>query len=365
MSDGPAGAGKSRALVGLAALALLGGVGLLFRAREAPVDKPAGEREAVPLESPALPSATAPPVPLGVLEAGPRAEPVSANLDASPTPLVRARWGGGEGELGRHRMQEGNAEAPMSLALAGSDVLVLDQVNARVVRYDAQGRASGSFAATATTQELTVADDGTTVLLDRLVDKKVTLVGPSGRRVGEVPLPASAGEAGLLTGLFVDGNDVYVEREHGALVRVGTTDGQPSAEPKSLQGRPSKDGVLLLSATLSDAPAGLAVVNAFDRKLGALRFARQVGFARPAHVVAMLDTDAKGTIYLGLWAGEGAQVHVACMDPADGRVRGRVVVPLSETPEESFRDFAVRADGTIVFSHRTEQGVELRTATCP
>ena len=234
-----------------------------------------------------------------------------------------------------------------------------------MVCYDAKGRQVSAVFATSTTQDLAIAVDGTTVLLDRLVDKKITLLSPSGRRVGELALPEGVGETGLLTGLFVDGDDVYVEKEHGALVRIGTTDGKPSAEPKSLQGRPSKDGALLLSATLTDAAAGLTAVNAFDRKAGALRFARQVSFARPAHSVALLDSDAKGIIYLGVWAGTGSQVHVACMDPSDGHVLGRVVVPLSETPEEALRDFAVRPDGTIVSSYRTDDGVELRTARCP
>lgn len=355
---------KNRPLLVLAVVVVLGALAVvLMRRRGAPVDAHAPE----PAESTgALTSPTPTPV-VSAPEAVVSAEPMASASAPSPTepPLLRARWGSRDGELGHVRGTEGNAEGPMSFALAGTDVLVLDQVNGRLVRYDAKGRQLSSTTTTATTQDVAVAADGTTVLLDRLVDKKITLLDPKGRRVGEIALPESAGETGLLTGLFVDGADVYVEKEHGALVRIGTTDGKPSEEPKSLQGRPSKDGALLLSAGLTDADNGLTAVNAFDRKAGALRFARQVSFPRPAHGIALLDTDAKGTIYLGVWAGSGSQVHVACMDPADGHVLARVMVPLSETPEEAFRDFAVRPDGTIVFSYRTDEGVELRTARCP
>ncbi len=353
---------KNRPLLTVAAvLALVGLAAILARRSGAPPEPRSREVAA----SAATPPEPPEPPPVAAAAPGTFAEASSAEAPLPAAPLLKARWGSRDGELGHVRAAEGNAEGPMSFALSGADVVVLDQVNGRAVRYDAKGRQVSSVAATPTTQDVAVAADGTTVLLDRLVDKKITLFDPRGRRVGELALPQAAGEAGLLTGLFVDGADVYVEKEHGALVRIGTTDGKASAEPMSLQGRPSKDGALLLSAALTDAAAGLTAVNAFDRKAGALRFARQVTFARPAHSVALLDTDAKGTIYLGVWAGPGSQVHVACMDPTDGHVLGRVIVALSETPEEAFRDFAVRPDGTIVSSYRTDDGVELRTARCP
>ncbi|CAN5888527.1 hypothetical protein BH11MYX4_BH11MYX4_38670 [soil metagenome] len=56
---------------------------------------------------------------------------------------------------------------------------------------------------------------------------------------------------------------------------------------------------------------------------------------------------------------------VACLDPSDGHVLGRVSLPLSHTPEESLRDFTVGDDGTIVYAVRGEDGVEYQNATCP
>jgi hypothetical protein len=289
-------------------------------------------------------------------DAGPR--------DSGPNALVIARWGSGRGELGRDRPQEGNPEGPMSLVLAGKDLLVLDQVNGRLARYDDKGRLLSTSDAPHTAQDLAVAKDGTVAMVDRLVDKSITLVDASGRKIGELPL-TRVPEPGLVTAVVVDGKDVYVEKEHGSLVLIGTTDGKPADEAVELSGRPSKDGALLLTAGLSSKPQGRAYLNAFDRKSQSLRFARTNHFPRPSQAVLLLDSDAKGTIYLGVAAGDPGDAYVACLDPGDGHVLGRVTLPLSHTPEEAFRDFTVGDDGTIAFAVRTDDGVQYRTATCP
>jgi hypothetical protein len=283
--------------------------------------------------------------------------------DAGSATWAGARWGSRRGELGRSSPTEGNPEGPMSFAVAGKDLLVLDQVNGRLVRYDAHGHVLGSSTIPETVQDVAVAKDGTTALLDRLAGKTVSLVDASGRRVGELPL---TGDTGALTGVFVDGNDVYVEQDHGGLVNVGTTDGQPPGSPPAqLGGRPSKDGKLLLTATLAAAAEGKVTVNAIDRAKNELRFARLVQVARPASVIVLLDTDAHGTVYLGVDAGEPETANVVCMDPNDGHVIGRVNLPLSAGPEETFRDFAVDDDGNIVYALRTDQGVTYASARCP
>jgi len=292
----------------------------------------------------------------------------SPGATSTPEPatsvVVSARWGSGRGELGRLRPQEGNPEGPMSFASAGEDLLVLDQVNQRVVRYDARGEVKDTFEASPTTQDIAVAKDGTVALLDRLVDKTVRLVDSRGRPVGSLSLPPDrVPDPGLVTGVFVDDKDVYVEKEHGVLVRIGTTDGRP-ADAAELTGRPSKDGTLLLMAVLS-APEARVNLNAFDRMLGTLRFARSIPFARPLREIVLLDTDRRGTIYLGTTAGRPPMFHVACLDPSDGHVIGRLSLPTSDVEEEAFRDFTVTDDGTIIASIRSEEGVQYLRERCP
>lgn len=290
-----------------------------------------------------------------------------ATDDGGGLPLLfGAKWGSQKGQLGRERAQEGNAEGPMSLAFAGDDLLVLDQVNGRVSRYGKDGKLRGTSEAPTTVQDVAVGADGSVAMLDRLGSKIVTVTDASGKKVGDLPLGARAGEAGLLTAVVVDGKTVYVEKEHGALVPIGTTDGKPIDDGATeLAGRPTKDGELLLTAGLASKRDGRAYVNAIDRKSGSLRFARNVLFPRPSQAIVLLDSDAAGRIYLGVAAGEPPQAHVACMDRGDGHVTGRLVLPMSHTPEESFRDFTVSADGTIAFAVRSEEGVEYRAARCP
>lgn len=253
----------------------------------------------------------------------------------------------------------------MSLALAGDDLFVLDQVNGRLARYDRSGRLERHMDVPGTVQDLAIAKDGSIALIDRLAGKAVTLLDANGRKIGELPLASSkVGETGLVTGVFVDGKDVYAEKEHGALVHLGTTEGGP-AEDKQLTGRPSKDGTLLLTAGLASAREGKAFLNALDRRTGTLRFSRVIAFPRPARTIALLDTDARGGIYLGVIGGPDGLAHVVCADPGDGHVTGRLALETSDTPEESFRDYVVGDDGTIVYAVRDESGVEYRTARCP
>ena len=292
-------------------------------------------------------------------------EEASTTANVGPSVIVVARWGSARGELGRDRPQEGNPEGPMSLVLAGRNLLVLDQVNGRLARYDEKGKLLGTTDAPTTAQDIAVGKDGTVAMVDRLVNKSITLVDANGRKIGELPLTTRVPEPGLVTGVMVDGKNVYVEKEHGALVLIGTTDGKAAQDEQQLSGRPSKDGALLLTAGLSSKAQGRAYLNAFDRKTQSLRFARQVQFPHPSQAIVLLDSDAKGTIYLGIAAGDPGDAHIACLDPGDGHVIGRTVVPLSHTPEEAFRDFAVGEDGTIVYAVRTDEDVQYRTARCP
>ena len=286
----------------------------------------------------------------------------AAVAESMRAPLVKAKWGSKRGELGHARPLEGNPEGPSSLAFAGRDLVVLDQVNGRAVRYDPRGNVISTFDAPITAQEIAVALDGTTALLDRLSAKTITLTDPSGRSVGVLPL---TGDTGLLTGVFFDGKDVYVEKEHGVLEKVGTTDGRRAAVVSTLQGRPSRDGQLLLTATLAAPAAGKVTINAFDRTKAALRFARIVQVSAPARSILLLDTDRNGIIYLGVAGGDPETANVACLEPKEGKVIGRVQLPTSVSPEESFRDLTVSDDGLIAYTLRDDDGVSYQTAHCP
>jgi hypothetical protein len=276
-----------------------------------------------------------------------------------PDGVIRAGWGSALGQVGHSLMSEGNPEGPMSFVRAGDELLVLDQVNSRVVRYDKNGRPIGTFDATHTTQDINVAKDGSVVMLDRLVDKRVRILDKNGKPKGELSLPSDMKETGLVTGVFTDDKNVYVEKSHGALVGLGTLDGQPLSEKTILTGRPSKSGNLLVSAALV---ANKLTVNAFDRAANKLRYTRVIPFKIVREIV-LVDTDAKDVVYVG--ASEEEKVNIACLDPGDGHVLGRLSLELSMVPEETFKQYSVADDGTITSSFMTEAGAEYHTEKCP
>ena len=183
--------------------------------------------------------------------------------------LARFGWGSGEGNLGRTRADESNPEAPMSLTVDGQgQVWIVDQVNERLVKLDRSGKVVGTVPIPLqAAQDVVVAPDGTALVLDRLVDKSIAVIGPDGKQKGELPiLGKGLEEGGASTGLFTDGKEVYVEREHGDSVRIGSAaSGASALFPASLDPR-LPAGCLLLPAGHAStfplgAPAGAAALS--------------------------------------------------------------------------------------------------------
>lgn len=276
-------------------------------------------------------------------------------------------WGNGAGNLGHSKPDEANPEAPMSLTVdALGQVWILDQVNERLVKLDKSGKEIGSMPLTVQAgQDVVVAPDGTVMVLDRLVDKSVALMGPDGKPRGELPLVGKGlEEGGASTGLFNDGNDVFVEREHGDSVKLGTTSGEASKERPEIPGRPAGDGKSYLTAGIVDGAAGTVMVTAIDREPQAHRFTRQLTLGQPVLALNALDADRSGIIYLGTvieLPGSTAEAPVfgialLCLDPLDGRPLGQTRFPANSMPEETFREMTVLPEGGVLFLERTPSG---------
>lgn len=295
---------------------------------------------------------------------------------SDPRVVAEFGWGSGEKNLGRDRPDEANPEAPMSLTVdAQGNVWILDQVNGRLVKVDRNGKRMGEVQLPVqAAQDVAVAKDGTAVVMDRLVDRSIALVGPDGKLKGELPVEGKGlEEGGGSTGVFTDGDDVYVEREHGDLVKVGTTKGVGDPERPEVPGRPSKDGQSWLSAGIVDAQAGLVMVTAIEKPSQAHRFTRQYALGSPVVNLNLLDSDGSGVIYLGsVVEAPGSteeapkfSVLLLCMDPVDGRPLGRVELPPNTGPEETFRELVVQEEGGVVYLHRTEAGAQVMRVSCP
>ncbi|MDY7225566.1 hypothetical protein [Hyalangium rubrum] len=306
-----------------------------------------------------------------------RAPSTPATGPRKPENLAELGWGSGPSQLGRERLQEGNPEAPMSMTVDPfGNVMVLDQVNGRLLRMDSEGKVQGTFPLTQQTpQDIAVARDGTLVVLDRLRDKTVAILDPAtGALRGELPVEGKGiDEPGLVTGTFVDGDSVYVEREHGALIRIGDTSGRADAERPEIPGRPTRDGRSYLLAGIIDRREGRVFVNAVDRQSGQHRYTREFRLRFPLLTIALLDSDLSGVIYLGVTgelptgkAEPASQLglRVFCLEQLDGKVLGQTDLPINAMPEETFRDLAVLDEGGVLYRHITEAGVTLMRASC-
>lgn len=304
------------------------------------------------------------------------AEPAENEVPAAAprTVFARAGWGSGAGELGRSRPEEANPEAPMSLA-EGTDgsVVVLDQVNRRLLRFDRDGHPAGTTPLTMSEpQDLAVARDGTAAVLDRLVDRNVTVLSPDGRTLGSLPVEGEGiPEGGGVTAVTVDGEDVYVERENGPMVRIGDIRGNAAQERREIPGRPTRDGLSYILAGLIEAPAGRFYVASIDRSTEEHRFTRELMVPLSLRQILMLDTDNAGIIYVAVAGApyeavseEQEEGVLLCLSPQDGSTIGSTALPPNTDPDETMREMIVLATGGVLFSMRSDDGVEIGFFDC-
>ncbi len=324
-------------------------------------------------------SSTRPGSGLGAVSASPSSSDRSTKSQGAGAPaaaadrkqLASATWGSGPGQLGRSIPQEGNPQAPSSFAVAPDrSLVVLDQVNSRLVRIGPDGQVrSTTPLSQQVPQDLAVGRDGSAAILDRLKDRSVTLLRPDGSVAGELPIVgANLSEAGAATGVFVDGDSVYVEKEHSALVRVGDTSGKPDPDQPTVPGRPSRDGTLYLNAGTIDPPAGRLYVNAIARPSLEHRYTRELRLGAPLLSLVLLDTDLRGNIYLGALLepkeGQPLVAHVICMSEQTGAPWGTADVPANGGPEETFRELTVLDEGGLIYVARDEVGISYQRAEC-
>jgi hypothetical protein len=311
-----------------------------------------------------------------------RARGVKVDVARAPTPprpagvLGTYGWGGGEDQLGKDRPTEGNPTAPMSLTFdREGNALVLDQVNGRLVRLGPEGKPLQTIPLTVqSAQDVAVSQDGIIAVLDRNADKTIALHDASGRPIGNLPLQGKGLEqGGLATGLFTDGDSVYVESEHGPLIRVGDVAGHADTERPQLPGRPSRDGKAFFSAHLGARGSNKVYVNVMDRASRQQRFTREYALPLPVLSILMLDSDASGILYLAVSGEEPHEpdvvraphwVRLLCLDPLDGTPLGTAELPANSMPEETFRDFAVPDTGGVLYSVRTPEGMTLQRYSC-
>ena len=294
--------------------------------------------------------------------------PKSSALTHTSNPDRKSSWGGGPDQLGRDRPSEGSASGPMSFTVGpGGAMYVLDQVNQRVVKIDAEGKRKTLPIASPTAQDLAIGEDGAMAVLDRFKGQDVAIFDDQGNPLGSIPLVGEGVEnPGLVTGVFVDGTDVYVEKEHATLTKIGSTDGT-AAEPRTdIPGRPTRDGKAYIKAGIIDADAGRTYVAANARPGEEHLYTREINLDAPILAIQLLDTDQLGQIYFATQVQEDGEdvIVLVCLDQMTGAPQGSAILPANTLPEESFRDLVVLDTGGVMMSIRSEDGVSYQFYDC-
>lgn len=201
------------------------------------------------------------------------ASPAAAAAEPAPVHpkvVLTVPWGGGPAGLSRTEADESEAEGPASFAVApGGDIWVLDQVAARVVRYDRAARVVAVVLLPSPTfQDLEVWEDGRLVILDRLVRRTVLVVGPDGADPVEHGIEGPlVPEPGAVTALLARPDGIWLEVGHAFSFRLLDRELAPVDESPALPGRVLRSGHGSLELSLRP-PSGVAVAWRDDLGMG-------------------------------------------------------------------------------------------------
>jgi hypothetical protein len=248
----------------------------------------------------------------------------------------------------------------MGITLDGAGhLLVLDQVNRRIQRFDAStGRLLSALPIQSETAQDLLADaQGRTHVLSRLgASPGIEVYDENGKLTGRLSVVGGkVSEAGSVTGLFRGSDGIYVESQHDDLVRVADGQGKQSSLTETLPGRPSRDGRLYLKAGIIDKQQGRVYVQAHGLDLK-LAWETPLGFPSPVLHLLLLDSDKAGHIYLGAEVGQEDPTTHAVTDLAtlvarldgQGTLGGVLTLPpTTSEATETFRPLTVDDEGVI------------------
>lgn len=300
--------------------------------------------------------------------------PLLAAAEAAAAPdepqiVVRAAWGSGDGQLGRRGGQESAPEGPMSFAITPADeVWVLDQVNRRLVRFDATGRPDRVLPIGSDTfQDVALAPGGEFVLLDRLAARLVRVLDPNGSTVAETPLEGHGiPEGGGTTALFARDDGVWVEYDHRRTVRVMGPQFEPLFFRNDHGGRALGPDILGFARR---AGGGQVEVWTTDRKRDVVLAEAMLAFDEPvARIVTLAPAPQRGVVLAAHLMTEDPErefrvvresIEIRYLD-ASLAERRRLRTTPSAGAWEQFKELEVTADGALWQMAFVEQGVEVR-----
>ena len=208
-------------------------------------------------------------------------------------------------QVGRVLGSEADSEGPKSFAVQpDGGVLVLDQVNRRVLDLDAAGSVARSIALPHATFDDVEQVEGRAILaLDRLVSKVLLVMDMKGTVLTQIALQGRGIErSGLITAMLPRPDGVWLEVDHRHSVKVLDRSLSP-CERQIIPGRPIANAQSLRAAL--DGRGGVQVSTGPRRERDAARTATLTAEA-PIHRIVWFDADADGYVHIVLHEAEFA-----------------------------------------------------------
>ncbi len=282
------------------------------------------------------------------------------------TALLTMPWSSGSGAPGRLDPMESDAEGPASFLVAEDGILVLDQVNKRVLQFDESGRLAGEIPLPSSTfMALDRLPDGRLLLLDRLVNRELLVFDPVLGMGDAVPVEGPYIEdAGTVTALFVRTDGVWLEVGHEYSVRL--LDGAGRACPRAaIPGRPSQGGPASLVARLTGSQTlEVALVDGTKRA----RWQRTLTFAQPLERVVWVEDLPDGRTVVVAHTRDpetGAEQFLAHRLDKAGATQSVGAVPYRVATWYLQREIRVLPDGHLQRMWYDDAGVHLESWRLP
>ncbi|MBN2495013.1 MAG: hypothetical protein JXR96_10515 [Deltaproteobacteria bacterium] len=294
-----------------------------------------------------------------------KGEPGAGDVEIGPELVLRVPWGTTTGALGRLDGYEAASEGPMSFAVSpDGDLLVLDQNNLRVVRFDPDGKVTqqlplpdGAF------EDIGLSGRGEILLLDRWVRSAVVVLDADGKVLDEVGVVgAGIPEGGGITAMLVRKDGVWLEYLHARVVRIMTED-LTRCDRSTRTARIGMPDGASVGAALDGQGGAHVQMWAAD---GQIARQKKLAFGEPIRRIVWMDTDEQGRLHavfhlLRFEPGGFEVAHqelVGIVLGAEWQQRARFRSPHCVREWEQFIEFRVTPGGEVVQMAFTDAGVE-------